>query len=109
MSIEREAVGMLEEKLGMSEMCKKVVQALGVNAQGQYDTAAGLTPMIPNWRECGQGKQTSPIRSKLLIAEIVRAVNKLVEGYQLWGGYRIEQIWFADDGSFGVGNGVPFL
>ena len=68
---------------------------------GKYETAAGLTKAVDILKGLGQGDLASPVRSKLLLSVMQRAISRLVRGFKFAGHKeRVPLFQYADDGCF---------
>jgi len=108
MSIEHKLIEAIEEFDNMSQMARAVFKELLKDVTGRYDTAHGLSDSMIMGKGVGQGRVSGPSRSKSVAAKIQHATNKVVRGYRVWGGKRVPQGWFADDGFF-MTNDLPML
>ena len=80
-----------------------VVQALHAEAQGQYETAFGLTKGFPMKRGNGQGCVNGAVRSKLQLTVVQRLMATTCKGYRFHGrteGGGVGVCFFADDAAF---------
>ena len=73
----------------------------------RVDTGGAVTFGAPSRRGVGQGCVCGPVRSKLLLAQMQRAVHRLARGYRFAAVGMpehqqpcIPSVYFADDGSF---------
>ena len=100
MSVEHELSHLVELHDGMNSQVRQVLEELAKDVEGRVETGYGLTDGVAMEKGLGQGRRTAPDRSKLVLAKIQHALNKVVAGVRVWGGKRIPQCWFADDGLF---------
>ena len=106
MSISRNVQHEVESRAGVRPDVTDVIFALQAATQMRYDIGAGLTPGVPSERGVGQGTTDGPRRSTLLLAQMQRAVDALVAGFEypspwLAEGTRVPCVFFAD-GGFGT-------
>eukprot|EP00965_Chrysotila_dentata_P169619 5599164-Pleurochrysis_carterae.AAC.1 len=89
MSVNHAAQWEVEEAMGVSETVISIMKALregngGENGglTGRYETAYGNTEPVEIGKYLGQGDLLSPVRSKLILAIIQKAMQHLVPGLE---------------------------
>eukprot|EP00965_Chrysotila_dentata_P129381 4276621-Pleurochrysis_carterae.AAC.2 len=97
----------VEEAMGVPETIISIMKALregkggeGRGLTGRYETAYGMTEPVEIQKGLGQGDLLSPVRSKLILAVIQKAMQRLVPGieFNAKGPRMAPFLIYADDG-----------
>ena len=74
------------------------MQALHSEVKGKFETAWGMTDEVPMEEGLGQGCVAAPVRSKLMLSVMQRAVRTLCKGYTFTGAKGgTPLLFYADD------------
>ena len=106
-SVVRRVQEMVEMRAGVAPQVVEVVIALHDSLQVAVDTGERISPAVPSLTGNGQGDTDGPVRSMLMLAAMMEAVERLCVGAELRmpagaGRRRVVQVFFADDGAFGT-------
>eukprot|EP00965_Chrysotila_dentata_P064524 2139552-Pleurochrysis_carterae.AAC.1 len=89
MSVNHAAQWEVEEAMGVPDTIITIMKALREGTgegrcglTGRYETAYGMTEPVEIQKGLGQGDILSPVRSKLILAVIQKAMQRLVPGIE---------------------------
>ena len=98
MSIVRQVSFEVERRSKVRPEVIDVVRVLYGDTKGRYETEWGMTRDVPIACGVGQGCVSAPVRSKLVLGVVQRAVSKLCPGYKFTGASGgTPTLFFADD------------
>ena len=101
MSICRECMWRVERASGVKPEVSAIMMELHSELTCRYETAWGLTDLIPLEEGVGQGAISAPVRSKLMLSVMQRVVSRVCEGFKFTGSTRsVPQLYYADDGAY---------
>lgn len=101
MSVIREVSWEVERRSGVRPEVIDVVRTLYTDTRGRFETEWGMTEDVPVECGVGQGCVAAPVRSKLVLSVVQRAVSALCRGYKFEGAAGgTPSLFFADDGAF---------
>eukprot|EP00965_Chrysotila_dentata_P253643 6211350-Pleurochrysis_carterae.AAC.1 len=107
MSVNHAVQWEIESAMGVSETIVSIIKALREGKgetlgglSGKYETAYGVTEPVDIQKGLGQGDLLSPVRSKLILAIIQKAMQRLVPGIEFnrKGVREAPFLIYADDG-----------
>eukprot|EP00965_Chrysotila_dentata_P118055 3902043-Pleurochrysis_carterae.AAC.2 len=106
MSVNHTVQWEVEEAMGVSESVISIMKALREGTgecgglTGRYETAYGVTEPVEIRKGMGQGDLLSPVRSKLILAIIQKAMQRLVPGieFNTMAARGAPFLIYADDG-----------
>eukprot|EP00965_Chrysotila_dentata_P254448 6211873-Pleurochrysis_carterae.AAC.1 len=107
MSVNHAAQWEVEEAMGVPNTIITIMKALREGTgegcgglTGRYETAYGMTEPVEIQKGLGQGDILSPVRSKLILAIIQKAMQRLVPGieFNTKGARAVPFLIYADDG-----------
>ena len=85
MSCIRELSFEVEKRCGVKPEVIDVVRVLYGETSGRYETEWGMTQPVPVQVGVGQGCVAAPVRSKLVLGVMQRALTRLSYGYRFTG------------------------
>eukprot|EP00965_Chrysotila_dentata_P078304 2580823-Pleurochrysis_carterae.AAC.1 len=107
MSVNHRVQWEIEEAMGVLDTIVSIIKALkegtgknGGGLKGRYETAYGTTDPVEIQKGLGQGDLLRPVRSKLILAVIQKAMHRLIPGikFNKKGSRSAPFLIYADDG-----------